>query len=612
MKKICWRGLSDAIAVVAAMLLIGVAASMAQEGGLSDSQSSATPKKIKVSRRDIDFGQVTAPKVETTTVSNPGSQSVTVSISPLAAPFSLTGSSTVTLGPKSSETIGVRFAPQAKGRFRDSLTVSGNAKPVQVTLKGQGRGPFPVITSITVEPQPVVTTATLSAIASDPAGGPLTYTWAVGGVQVASGADAVWNSPGIPGEYLVGLTVTNSQGAIATATASMMVSSQSPWPRFRRTIQATGLSAVDTSADTGNVEWVFTTSSPSGPSEFLSSPTIGSDGTIYASNTDGDFYALNPNGTQKWKTSIGGNSNFNSPAIVADGTIYVGTGTTTLGSEDSGNFYALDPDGSQKWKFPTVGIIVSSPAIGSDGTIYFASNSGTFYALNPDGTQKWNFTPTPLTRQPVSTPAIGTDGTIYVGYSAPGKGPPFPPNSLIVYYALNPNGTQKWQTDITVPGLFTLASPAIGSDGTIYVTSGGNFVAINPDGTQRWSGGGSSNTFTGSPAIGADGTIYDGTTSFMSIIGGSFFAFNPSGSVKWIFNGPSTCCVGGFGDSAIGADGTVYLGGLQGIGSHFVPYLYALNPDGSQRWRVAGPGAAPAIGADGTLYVAIDSLYAIH
>ena len=157
--------------------------------------------------------------------------------------------------------------------------MSGNGKTIQLALKGQGRGPFPVINGITIEPQPVVTSANLSANAS---GGPLTYTWTVGGIQVAGGADAVWNSPGIPGEYLVGLMATNSQGAIATVTASIMVRSQSPWPRFRRTIQVTGLSSVDTSAYTGIVEWVFTPSSPPPPtlSGFFAPPVIGPDGTI--------------------------------------------------------------------------------------------------------------------------------------------------------------------------------------------------------------------------------------------------------------------------------------------------------------------------------------------
>ncbi|MDB4805128.1 immunoglobulin domain-containing protein, partial [bacterium] len=67
-----------------------------------------------------------------------------------------------------------------------------------------------------------------------------------------------------------------------------------------------------------------------------------------------------------------------------------------------------------KWRFliPYLGMVYSSPAIGSDGTIYVGSNSGNLYAINPDGTQKWAFE----TGGGVSSsPAIGSDGTIYVG-----------------------------------------------------------------------------------------------------------------------------------------------------------------------------------------------------
>ena len=72
-----------------------------------------------------------------------------------------------------------------------------------------------------------------------------------------------------------------------------------------------------------------------------------------------------------------------SPAIGADGTIYVG-------SYDK-NLYAINPDGSQKWFFTTGGEVVSSPAIGADGTIYIGSYDHQLYAINPDGTEKWSF-----------------------------------------------------------------------------------------------------------------------------------------------------------------------------------------------------------------------------
>jgi len=55
----------------------------------------------------------------------------------------------------------------------------------------------------------------------------------------------------------------------------------------------------------------------------------------------------------------------------------------------------------------------SSPAIGSDGTVYVGSYDNKLYAINgKSGVKLWEF----KTGEPVtSSPAIGSDGTIYVG-----------------------------------------------------------------------------------------------------------------------------------------------------------------------------------------------------
>ncbi len=74
--------------------------------------------------------------------------------------------------------------------------------------------------------------------------------------------------------------------------------------------------------------------------------------------------------------------------------------------------YAINPNGSKKWSFITGGYIESSPAIGSDGTIYVGSTDDKLYAINPDGTEKWNFT---TGNNIHSSPAIDSDGTIYIG-----------------------------------------------------------------------------------------------------------------------------------------------------------------------------------------------------
>ncbi|MDN5325305.1 MAG: hypothetical protein PWP02_1024, partial [Thermosipho sp. (in: thermotogales)] len=47
---------------------------------------------------------------------------------------------------------------------------------------------------------------------------------------------------------------------------------------------------------------------------------------------------------------------------------------------------------------------------------------------------------------------------------------------------------------------------------------------------------------------------------------------------------------------AIGADGTIYVGSDD-------DYLYAINPDGSLKWKIYGINNSPAIDSDGTIYV---------
>jgi large repetitive protein len=330
-----------------------------------------------------------------------------------------------------------------------------------------------------------------------------------------------------------------------------------PWPMFGQNPQRTGRSPYS-GPEVPTLKWSFTTGH-----WVQSSPAIGADGTIYVGSDDHNLYAINPDGSQKWSFATGGWVD-SSPAIGADGTIYVG-------SDD--NLYAINPDGSQKWSFTTGGWVSSSPAIGADGTIYVGSHDHNLYAINPDGSQKWRFT----TGGDVdSSPAIGGDGTIYVGSID---------NKL---YAINPDGSQKWSF---TTGDYVYSSPAIGAGGTIYVGSYDyNLYAINPDGSQKWSfttGGG----IGSSPAIGADGTIYVGSGD------DKLYAINPDGSQKWSFTTGRSV----FSSPAIGADGTIYVGS-----GYMDRKLYAINPDGSQKWSFTTRGhvdSSPAIGADGTIYV---------
>jgi outer membrane protein assembly factor BamB len=251
------------------------------------------------------------------------------------------------------------------------------------------------------------------------------------------------------------------------------------WGMFRHDLQHTGRSQY-LGAQKSVQRWRFFTEDT-----VTSSPAIGADGTIYVGSDDHNLYAIKTNGEKKWAYKTGKDIQ-SSPAIGPDGTIYVG-------SKD-GNLYAIDPkDGTEKWAFPTGIPVDSSPAIGPDGTIYVGSGNGNLYAIQPNGEQMWAYRTEGYV---VSSPAIGPDGTIYVG------------SGDCNLYAIQPNGEKKWAYRT---GSYVESSPAIDADGTIYVGSLDNWLyAIKPNGEKKWAYK-TGKDIQSSPAIGPDGTIYVGS-----------------------------------------------------------------------------------------------------
>ncbi|WP_052279228.1 PKD domain-containing protein [Methanosarcina acetivorans] len=378
------------------------------------------------------------------------------------------------------------------------------------------------------------------------------------------------------GNYTVSFTATNSGGSdselktayiTVTAEAGKGGLADTAWPKFHYDLGNTGQSPY-TGPQTANVVWTYTTT---GEMRLGQGAVIGSDGTMYIGDRSGTLYAINPNGTLKWGTSIGTKS-FPTPAIASDGTIYAGGNDKIV--------YAINPDGSIKWSYP-VGTksVISSPAIASDGTIYFATSTNLF-ALKPDGTLKWN-SAVSYGGYNYFSPAIGSDGTIYLGtYGG-------------ALSAINADGTLKWTYSIPAPNNYIYDTPAIASDGTIYFgCNNANLYALNPDGTLKWTysvGTSASQAIKSSPAIGSDGTIYFGSNNQY------FYALYPDGTLKW------SSKAGSFGQTTptIGSDGTIY------IDNYGSKTLYAFNPDGTVKWSYADGNynyASPAIASDGTLY----------
>lgn len=312
------------------------------------------------------------------------------------------------------------------------------------------------------------------------------------------------------------------------------------WLNYSGERTGRGLYAINTD---GTLKWYYAINSE------VFSPVVGPDETIYVQDYNNNLYAINSDGALNWKyeTSVqNSNVGCSTPAIASDGTIYMAGYNQTL--------YAINSNGTLKWEYtPMSGgaVLRTSPAIGADGTIYLPMGY-TLYAINPQGTLEWSCALNGAS-DTFSSPAIDSDGTIYLGGEAG------IPNERGYVYAIYSDGTVKWNYEVT--GARTVrSSPAIDVDGTIYISTkagdeNAELLAFNPDGTLKWSYEvtQSDNDIYVSPTIGADGTIYIGHEW------ATFLALNSDGTLKWEYVDTEN---GAFNWSspAIASDGTIYIG----------------------------------------------------
>jgi outer membrane protein assembly factor BamB len=290
----------------------------------------------------------------------------------------------------------------------------------------------------------------------------------------------------------------------------------------------------------GTMKWRYKTGEG-----IKSSPAIGEDGTIYVGSDDGKLYAIYPDGTKKWSLTIGGSWVNSAPVIDEYGIIYV---TSVAGN----NICAVYPNGTKKWDFKTSSDVYSSPVLDNMGTVYCGSHDGYMYAIyTSNGTLKWRHGTGTYCGGVGAT--VGDDGTIYFG-------------DLLGYlHAVNPNGTQKWKRDV---GDNIYSSPTITEEGNIIIGCYDGYIySFNPDnGAENWRFKVEEWVYiSGSPSIDKYGIIYVGAWN------GWFYALNPDGTLKWKYKTLDEI----FTSAAIGEDGTIYFGAHS---VEYDAYLYAIKP----------------------------------
>lgn len=166
------------------------------------------------------------------------------------------------------------------------------------------------------------------------------------------------------------------------------------------------LRALD--AVSGSLIWKFSTGGA-----ITSSTRVGPDGSLYFGCLDGYFYAINPDGSLKWKQNLG-EEIWSSPAVLSNGkTLFIGSM-----ADGAANVFALNcATGEILWDNETKGPVFSSPTISYDGkTVFFCSFDANCYAFNTEsGKELWVFQADSAIQ---SSPVVSkVDGTLFVGSS---------------------------------------------------------------------------------------------------------------------------------------------------------------------------------------------------
>ncbi len=259
--------------------------------------------------------------------------------------------------------------------------------------------------------------------------------------------------------------------------------------------------------------------------------------------------------------------------------------------------YAGPTSGQINWKLHFNGIFshagFTSFVIGPDSTIYFGSSyesvegigqSWVFYAISKTGELRWSFADKTYSHQEIErNPLITADGTIVFQ------------TTHYVYggnvWALNPDGTLRWHYIHKLS--MGMGELTLGKDGTIYfIDWDGNLNALSSEGTLLWTLP-ATEEFKGKGNTGI-AISPDGKTLYMPGLKNyhQLYAVSASGELLWYFDsGDSSAVTGDM--PLVDNQGNIYIQAGQSGDAKYMANpeletygLFALNPDGTVRWRV--------------------------
>lgn len=257
-------------------------------------------------------------------------------------------------------------------------------------------------------------------------------------------------------------------------------------------------------------------------------------------------------------------------------------------------------DKAIKWKFETKGKIYASPVV-SDETLYVGSLDSVFYAIDKQtGTKTWSI----KVDAPIMSTAVVHSEVVYFESG----------NKL---YAINTNGTKKWEKDLYAgtitsqidPWDFHHSSPVI-YDNNIYICTEKGFVFgfdLNTGKQNFKIQTENSETIRSTPLI-KDNVIYFGDWD------GVFYAYNTQSKKKiWHYDTKNDTTYR-WKNSIIGSS-VIYNGNIIFCGKHNRVYSFDAKT-GNKNWVLVSPTHQWYVGGlvlvDNTLYVGSSDQHLFH
>lgn len=375
---------------------------------------------------------------------------------------------------------------------------------------------------------------------------------------------AIYTGSKINGLNLVSSSKGNAINSSAVIAASITQCTFTALAGTTYSIQVDGVTDSSTTLNNGQFtlslvdsNWQLTTADA-----ITCGPSVAANGTVYIGSEDGNFYALNPDGTTRWTYSTGAYFDTSTSSVATDGSIYFGTSTTV---------YSLTPNGTLRWTYvlptgTTTGPVTLASNKTQDDTLYIKATNNTLYSLSTQsGVVNWTYQ---VPGTSYAACSIAPDGTVYIG------------SDNATLYALTSSGTLKW-TYLADAAIYN--APALDSSGNLYFgTLGGTFYGVNSKGVKLWSYT-AANSISSSPALGTTGNVY-----FASYDHHLYAVNTTTGNLAWNLLLPSEIRASSL---AIDSNGVIYVG-------CYDYNLYAVNSNGTINRTYATGGwvrSSPAI-----------------